>query len=294
MAANGLLKSTQESHGCIQIVYYVQTYLLPPATSRSSWGQPHTLAPAMRVIMSRFRVRVSKTLIGSESGEDMGAPDATVATNEKNASELTQRCQMSFRLSKDEADTLKAAAAAFHMPTGTYVARQCVYLDKIHAKSCLSDIPVPPEYFKRCRPRSRGKVAHFYVSAAERQEIISQAARNGLSVPDYIAYRCIYLNMRMPMMGYIEEDHELAASDLPTDAAISQTLDKAWVELKHQGVNLNQIAHAANTIALDTRSSKSIKLARELRQLVKELSPGLKAALSGIADASASMRSARR
>lgn len=198
-----------------------------------------------------------------------------------------------IRVTDFEDARIRETAGALGLTLADYIARQCIYIDGIHESLGLGPVAeVDVKHAWRNLDR-RDKTIAVWLREDEREAIVTAAARVGLSISDYVAHRCVYASLHEPATPTIDGE-ERCEGPLPPDLQIARALKDAWLELNRQGVNLNQIAHAANTIALDTRSRKSLQLARELRQLVRETSPALREALIGIGEARAAIRTSGR
>lgn len=89
--------------------------------------------------------------------------------------------------------------------------------------------------------RIRDKQIKVYVTEKERKELKRRARKSGMRVSDYVRNALIY-----------SDDLTVVTIDL-------SKLDRAYGELRRQGVNLNQLARSLNTYGADACSCEAVE-----------------------------------
>lgn len=150
--------------------------------------------------------------------------------------------------------------------------------------------------------KSRGGCQlHCRLTQHEADYIRSTAQALDMTMTEYIVQKAVYEAERD---GAVEQriygDSEGAGSGYPgSSCAIArvsdyQDLKEILKELKAQGRNLNTIARSAATIALDTRSLSSKRLAESLDRIVAELRPVIHTGVVSVCECLGSLRPRRR
>lgn len=148
--------------------------------------------------------------------------------------------------------------------------------------------------------RSRHRI-DLRVTEMEEEFIRSAAQALDMTITEYIVQKAVYEAERD---GAVEQhphgDSEGSGSGYSSSsyaiARVSdyQDLKEILKELKAQGRNLNTIARSAATIALDTRSLSSKRLAESLDRIIAELRPVIHTSVVSVCECLGAIRPRRR